>query len=263
MDKIKKTQLFIVVLVLLIVLIFIFIKSHTIESVSINDINGYINKSPYTLVYYGDINKDINKQLKSLKKEYSMKIYKSNDSLDAIKEYISNNNDELKGEVVYFIYDKDGLKGIIDEDEIPYLTEYIDKYISGTIPTPERKYAVSTADQYIKMFKSSDKTIAVFGTKACTYCTMLERVINDISKDNKYTIYYYSRDRMSEKDYEKIMDLDLTIPASCTSDNVETSFKRGFAKPMTVVTQNGKLIGCIKGYYDKDTYLNKLKEIME
>ena len=59
------------------------------------------------------------------------------------------------------------------------------------------------------------------------------------------------------------MDLDLTIPGECVTNGVETTFKKGFAKPMTIVTKNGKLIGCIKGYYDKETYISKLKEIVE
>jgi hypothetical protein len=68
---------------------------------------------------------------------------------------------------------------------------------------------------------------------------------------------------MSEKDYEKIMDLDLTIPASCTSDNVETSFKRGFAKPMTLVLSKNKVVGCIKGFYEYNEYVYRLNKILE
>ena len=263
MDNIKKLLLFILIIILVAVLIIIRINSNKIKEISINNISSYIDKKPYTLVYYGDISDELIATFKSFKEEYKMNIYKSNDSLDEIKTYINNKDKELDGETVYFIYDNSGLLGIISGNELNYLTEYIDKYIRNSIPTPEREYNVSTASQYIQMFNSKKTTIAVFGTNSCSYCTMLEHVINDISKDNTYEIYYYNRDRMTTTDYEQIMDLDLAIPAKCTTNNQDTSFKNGFPKPMTVVTKSGKLVGCIKGYYDKDTYLSKLKEIME
>ena len=92
---------------------------------------------------------------------------------------------------------------------------------------------------------------------------MLEHVINDVSKNTKYQIYYMNKDKMTANEFKTITDLDFTIPAKCSIDKVDTSFKSDFAKPLTLVTKNGKLVDCILGYYDYDMYLSKLKEIME
>ena len=59
---------------------------------------------------------------------------------------------------------------------------------------------------------------------------------------------------------KKIKELDFTIPAECTLTGKEAKFSGSFPKPMTIITKNGKLVDCIRGYVTEDTVVEKLKE---
>ena len=69
---------------------------------------------------------------------------------------------------------------------------------------------------------------------------------------------------MSDDDENLIYSLNISIPKECTADKIEDKpLVNGYSKPTTIVSKNGKILGCIKGYYDYNTYVSKLKAIME
>ena len=73
-----------------------------------------------------------------------------------------------------------------------------------------------------------------------------------------------SLSRLSNEDKNTLYGLNIKVPKECTTTGEEDKLlSEGFSKPTTLVTKKGKVIGCIKGYYDFDTYLNKLDAIME
>jgi hypothetical protein len=70
--------------------------------------------------------------------------------------------------------------------------------------------------------------------------------------------------RLSEDDENKIYSLNIKVPKECTAERIDDkSLIDGYSKPTTIVSKKGKIIGCIKGYYDYNTYVDKLKGIME
>ena len=119
---------------------------------------------------------------------------------------------------------------------------------------------LSTADEYIKKVNGKDLTVAVFGYDECSFCNLYKPVFNKVAKEQKLDIYYFDSRKYDQTEYNAIMKLDLTIPAECTMDGKETTMLEGFPKPMTLITQKGKLVGCIKGYVNESTLISKLKE---
>ena len=119
---------------------------------------------------------------------------------------------------------------------------------------------LSTASEYIKKVNSNELTVAIFGYESCSYCNLYKPIFNKVAKDYDLDIYYFDTEKYDQDEYNEILELDLTIPASCTVDGIETSLKNGFPKPMTLITKKGKLVGCIKGYVSEDYLVGKLKE---
>ncbi len=264
----RKNWLLIIVIIILVLLVggFIFarINRNRIINASIDKIESIYKKNVYTLFYKGERNDDIDKALKAYISDYKIKVYYLTDDFDKVKEYYEAIvNEDIESDTIFAIYDQEGNKEVIYNDRINYTSEYIKKVMFNYVPTLERNYKLSTASQYISMLNSKDLTISVFAEDKCSYCNMLEPVINEVAKEIDKPIYYYNPDRMDEDEYKTIMNVDLTIPGSCTTQGIETSFKKDFAKPMTLVTKAGKVVGCIKGYYKKDVYLEYLKEILE
>lgn len=256
----KNKLVYIIIIVLLILIIILKINNKGIREITINEIDNVVDKNG-SLVYIGNKDDNIKDRLYEYKKKYKLKLYRITNT---IEEYNNTNNVNIQGDYAYIIYSGGSYKGFIDSTiEEQYIDQYFDKYIKGTIPDLEKYYKTVPADQFVKTVNSSDTIISVIGTDTCTYCSLLEHVINDVSKNTKYDIYYMNKDRMTASEYTTITDLNFTIPAKCSIDKVETPMKSDFAKPLTMVTKNGKLVDCILGYYDYDMYLSKLKEIME
>ena len=81
-----------------------------------------------------------------------------------------------------------------------------------------------------------------------------------MAKKYNLSIYYFDRDTYDEGEYQKVMDLDYTIPGTCTQSGEETTLGSKFDKPLTVITKKGSLVGCIKGYVTEDVLVDKLVE---
>ena len=259
----KDKKIFIVIIAIVLILcFFILVKSISVKKTTINEIDSIIGKNTYTLFYVDDLTKDEKKKLNDIKSENAIKLYKLTDSKEDVINYIkSKENIDYTDGNIYLIFDSMKYLGYIDKNKD--LNEYIKKYLYGYLPVNERVYSTATIDQYNHMYNSKDKTIAVFGDDTCSYCERLEPVINDIAKNKVYNIYYFNSSRMADGEYEALLNMNITIPASCNSSGEEKKMVDGYAKPMTIVSKKGKVIGCIKGYYDYNTYVNKLKEIME
>ena len=256
----KKFLIGIAIFVLLIAgFVFYRIDSKKIKSVSVDRIESIASKNVYTLFYAGDRSEEVEKLLKYYRDDYKVKVYYISNSIDDVKNKYDKN---ITSNQIYIMYDENNNKEVIADNKLEYVGEYIKKVIYNYVPTPERHYKLSTGAQYISMYNSKDTTIAVFAEDDCSYCNMLEPIINDVAKEIKEDIYYYNKDRMNEDEYTTIMSMDVKIPDECAS-KPNTSFKTDFAKPMTLVSKGGKVVGCIKGYFDHDVYLSYLKSILE
>ena len=258
----SKNKILIILGIVVLFIIFVLIAKNNakVKHVKLDNIDSIERNS---IVFVGEYNNDYKERVTEYIKKYKMSFYILDNSIEEVNNHY-NTEDKIQGEYAYLAYYEGQYKGFIDStiSEDKYV-QYFSKFVFNTIPDDEIKYSKTTGEQYVKMVNSAKTTIAVLGTDSCTYCSLLEHVINDISKKNVYEIYYINKDRMSSSDYKTVTDLNLTIPSECTRDHSEMTTKDDFATPLTIVTKSGKLKGCILGYYDYDTYLSKLNKIME
>lgn len=251
----KRIIVTIVIISFLLVVLLLSLKNSTnINELTSYNFNESINNNNYSLVFYGDLSKTNETKLKNIKKDKKIEVYYSSISQD---DYNSLFGIE---EVPIFDLFIEGVRAnsIIDEITDDELNTIIDKYFYGKM-NEEILFKSLSVDKYTKKVKSNKFTVSVFGNSDCNYCTLYLPIINDTIKNSNVDIYYFNKDEYT--DYDDLMELDLTIPGSCTIDGNPTSLKNGFPKPLTIITKNNKIVGCIKGYVSEKVLENKLKEV--
>lgn len=255
-----------IVALLIGLLFFATAESNKIKLVEFDDIaslvqeyNGEKSKD-FLFLYNGEIDKSIKDYSKHIKKNNRIMTYQVKLTEEELEKL---STDDIKIENNgYIVYVEGELMGFISNslDETKK-DELVKKYLYGYIPVEERYYQVlSTADEYIKKFNSNEYTVAVFGASSCTFCTKYLPIVNEVAKKYNLNIYYFDKDTYDSNEYEKVMDLDYTIPGTCTQSGEETTLGSKFDKPLTVITKKGNLVGCIKGYVNEDTLVEKLIE---
>ena len=104
--------------------------------------------------------------------------------------------------------------------------------------------------------------MAVFGTTDCYHCNRFKPVYNSIAgKYDLDTIYYFDAKLYNSNELKKILNLDLIVPAKCSSDGNEFKLANMSGTPLTIFTKNGKVIDCLGGYVNRDKLITKLKEL--
>lgn len=258
----KKKMNYVIVSIIIVLLLFVlyFISSDSNKVINLTSSNFYntVSNNNFSLVFYGEQTDTNLEKLANIRNEKNINVYTSNISNDDYSTLFNKEETPLfdffiEGELLYTIKDE------IDDQELDSL---INKYFFNIIPDDEISYKVlNTANEYIKKVNSNKLTVAIFGYSECNYCTLYMPIFNDVAKKYKLNIYYFDRDNYDENEYDKIMDLNLTIPKECTMDNKETTFKNGFPKPMTIITKKGKVVDCIKGYVKEEDLVSKLKKV--
>lgn len=258
----KKTFLGLIIIAIILIFAIYRYNSTKIKTITYNELNDCTRSNEYTVVYVGVVSKDIKKKLKSLYKTYLLKPYILNSDLEILNVYLNELKLNANSLPVYILYDKTGLLGVVDGNlDETHFVEQIKKNLYGDIPQDEIKYKVATVEQYKKLINKNEYTIAVISEESCSYCKLLQKVINDISTDKDIDIYYFKKDNMSEDDYNELLKIDFKIPAKCTTTGTDTTLQKGFPKPLTLITKNGKLVDCIKGYYPYTEYYEQLQNI--
>lgn len=250
-----------IIFIVLIGFLFLFTKNaNKVILIETDDIYEKVNEDDFVFLYNGDLNDKINSFIKDIKKSNRVTTYQIYLTDDEMKD-ISSDNIKIDKDG-YIVYVNHNLVGFISNDlDDSKKIEYVKKYLYGYIPEDERYYQVlSKADEYIKKFNSKNYTIAVFGRTDCTWCTKYLPIVNDVAKKYDLNIYYFEKGTYDETEYEKVINIDFTIPGECTQSGESTSLAGSFDKPLTVITKDGKLVGCIKGYVTEDVLISKLKE---
>ncbi len=256
----------IIVVLLIILLLLATIENNKIQEIEYDKIKTIVEEykedsnKDFVFLYNGEIDKDIKNYSKRIKKNNRVVTYQVN----LTDEEMNNlSTDEIQIEKDgYIVYVEGELMGFISKklDEAKK-DEYVKKYLYGYIPVDERYYQVlSTGEEYIKKFNSKDYTVAVFGASDCTFCTKYLPIVNNVAKKYDLNIYYFDKDTYDADEYQKVIDLDFTIPGTCTQSGEETSLGSKFDKPLTVITKKGELVGCIKGYVNEGVLVGKLVE---
>ena len=169
-------KVFMIILVILVIGIFIFVRGISIKEISIESIDKVLSDSDYTLVFSGDYNKDISKELKGYKKEYGFAIYRLNNDRETVQAYLFQYIHEEKEYTgnIYIIYDRNGYVGYIDGSMNK--EEYIKKYLYNYIPIVERKYSEPTISELKNIINDKKSSVVVLGEDTCSYCKQLEQV---------------------------------------------------------------------------------------
>ena len=101
--------------------------------------------------------------------------------------------------------------------------------------------------------------MAVFGRDNCFYCNKFKPVYNAVSEKYDVDIYFFDSLSYDKTEYDKITNMDLTVPAKCNSNGTEFKLSDGFGTPLTLFTKKGKVVDCISGYVNRESLIDKLK----
>lgn len=244
-------------IVLLFVVLFIVEKeTYNIKEVKSDEIKEIIKDNDYVFLHIGKPTKELKKRVKGFKKNYRINTYYTEMTKTDIEKELSlvlDNNP-----ILVFVNGKYVSSMIVSVND-KYYKDFIDKYIYGKVLDSERLYKIAkNANEYIKMVNSKNYTVAVIGYEGCNYCKMYLPIINKVAKEKIVDIYYFDRDNYDEDEFQKVINLNFEIPAKCNTKGEVKTMSEGFAKPMTLITKNGKLVDCIKGYVSEDELLNTL-----
>ena len=179
------------------------------------------------------------------------------------KQKLTSSNEKFNSKSVFVItQDGNAVKVVDKETENVNLDAQLNKYINNVIPDDEVAYkTVSTYKEFMNIYKSKKVTMHVFGRNTCYYCNIFKPVYNEVAAENKLDIYYYDSDSFNSDEYSKILNSGINIPAECTSSKEEAPLSSGFGTPLTLYLKNGKVVGCISGYVNKEKLETKLKSV--
>lgn len=261
--KEKNTNYGLIVFIVIVVILFIpiisdYIKSQNIQVLSASDVQEKINSDENLLVYVGSLDKSTKKDLKELrdltKTDYSYEYsVVSVESSDEIKDIIGEKN------MVALVVEGDIQKTYKKFDE-KTLEADVNKYFLANITNENKSYKVAkNFNEYKKLVKSNEVTVAVFGRDTCYYCNKFKPVYNAVAEKYGVDIYYFDSDNYDSEEYTKIINMDLTVPSKCSTEGKEFKLSDGFGTPLTLFTKKGKVVDCISGYVNRSNLIEKLK----
>lgn len=262
----------IVIIIILLIPIYVdYYKNNRIENLkTYSSYTELLNKNGFAVIYVG---KDVDTKvdtLKNLKKEFNTS--ETSAEFKTIDNTIVSDDDKTTFEKENIDVAKTSWI-ILNEKEVVYqssedlsetqLETLINKYLNHIIPEEEISYkTVSTYDEYMKVIKSKNVIMTVFGRNSCYWCNKFKPVYNEVAKEQGVDIYYIDSDSFDKDEYNKILNSGLNIPAKCTEDKEkDLPLSSGFGTPLTIFTKKGKEVDCIGGYVNKASLESKLKSV--
>lgn len=259
----------IIILILFIPIIINYIGNKNIKVINYSDYTVQKNSNSFGLFYIGDTSKksyeNIEKSLLEVRDNFEIKV-----NTLSKKELTKTESKEFNS--LFKNFNEEDVYVFVKEGKIVYITntnitksrlnELIDKYYNNIIPKSEIAYkTVNTYDEYMKLVDSKKVTVAVFGRNSCVWCNKYKPVYNEVALERNIDIYYFDSDSFDKKEYNKIMNSELKIPAKCNDTGKDQSMSEGFGTPLTMITKKGKVIDCISGYVDKENLEDKLTTV--
>lgn len=262
----------IVIIIILLIPIYVdYYKNSRIGTIkSYNSYTELVNKNSFAVIYVG---KDVDTKvdtLKNLKKEFNtsetsadFKTINVENISDADKESFKKENIDLTKTAWVFLNEKEVVYTSSEDLNEKQLETQINKYLNHIIPEDEISYkTVSTYDEYMKVIKSKNVIMTVFGRNSCYWCNKFKPIYNEVAKEQGADIYYIDSDSFNKDEYNKILNSGLNIPAKCTeSKEKDLPLSSGFGTPLTIFTKKGKEVDCIGGYVNKASLESKLKTV--
>ena len=265
--KDSKTNYPLMIFIVIIIVLFIpiisdYVKKQSIEVLSSNEIKQRLEAGESLLVYVGDLQKDVQRDLRKLrdavKNDYSYQygVYNVKDSKD-IKSLLGDN-------VKVAIIVEGDVQEIYSEYDEEDINEDVNEFLIANINDDNRNYEVAkNFNEYKKIVKGKEIVMSVFGRNTCSHCNRFKVVYNAVAEkyDLDDNIYYFDSDSYNAKEYKKIVNLNLNIPAKCSSDGNSFKLSDGFGTPLTIFTKNGKVIDCQSGYVTRKELIEILKNV--
>jgi len=263
--KKNKINYGLIVFLLIIVLLFIpiiidYVKTRNIEIISVSDISSKMNTSESFLVYVGELDNTTKRELRKMREKttndysYDYGVYnvKSDESL----------NDIFGDNVKLALIVEGDIQKVYSKYEQSTVDKDVEVYLVNDINDDNRSYKVfDNFDDYKKTVKKNKTTMIVFGYSGCTYCNRFKPVYNAVANKYNLDIYYFDSDNYDSKEYSKVVNYDLKVPAKCGSSGEDFKLSDGFGTPLTIFTKKGKIVDCIGGYVNRDKLIGQLKTL--
>jgi len=250
--------LLIVVVVLFIPIIVNYVKEQKIVELKVDEVREKMALKESFVLYVGDVDKKIKKDLKQIKN------IKTNEYSLPYAIYSVSNDSKLKN-----LFDKEAkvvliINGDIQKEynDYKYETIYsdVERLVVGNITSKNASYkVVENFKAYKSLVKSKDVNVMIFGRASCYHCNNYKLVYNAVADKYNLDIYYFDSDSYNAEQYKKIVNMDLTVPAKCSSQGEEFKLSDGFGTPLTILTKKGKIVDCISGYVERARFINVLK----
>lgn len=261
-----------VVAILLILLVGVFLGYRMIASsfrtIKFSNIKTSLASVDYEILYLSEIDDNRKAFLREVIKDTRIQVNQTHpDTVEEVNEFLSEYELEIESLDSYIIMLNGDVEAVISGSEEEWrFKELVRWYFFNEIPASEIAYKMpESAADYQKIINKNEYNVTVLGYASCTYCNLYMPKVNNLAARYGIDIYYFDRDKDINL-FEDIRDLNLEIPAKCTSNGVATTTNGTFAKPMTLITKKGKTVDCIKGDVKEEeleTMLRKYKIIKE
>lgn len=142
-------------------------------------------------------------------------------------ENLSNHIGYMERETLFNYLQENGIisASAVYTKEYPYLTD------------------ISYTD-YANLLAGEEKSIVVIGQTSCSFCIKAKPVLNEIAEEYGITINYLNYTNLTSEERSA-----LTSSISYFEEN------SSWGTPLTLIVQNGELVGSSSGFQDKETFV--------
>lgn len=138
----------------------------------------------------------------------------------------------------------DSLNGYVDDLEVlSFLKKY--KFISG-----DAKLSLNYIDYsgFKSVAKSNENKILVLGQTTCGYCIKAKPILSKIADEYGIVINYLNITNLSSEENSKL------------AKYVSYLGEKEWGTPLTLIVNNGNVVGSISGLQDEESYVNLFKD---
>ena len=119
---------------------------------------------------------------------------------------------------------------------------------SESITANERKdYIEIDMNIYLEKYKQEEASFVLVGRDSCQYCQIAEPILQKISKEYNFDIYYLNTDHFTQEDKEMLLDSN-------------EFFEGGFGTPLVLLIEKETIKAHVDGLLDYSNYVAFLKE---
>lgn len=248
----------VIIIILFIPIVSDYIKNQNIEVLSSKEVTEKITDLKSSLIYVGNLDKTTKKELRKMR-DKTRSDYSYEYEVFSVKK--SKEIEEVLGkDVVAAIIIEGDIQKTYTKFDKKTLSNDVDRFLIGNITKDNASYKVAkNFKEYKKTVKSDNVIVSVFGRESCYHCNRFKPVYNAVAEKYNLDIYYFDSDNYNKEQYKKIVNLDLTVPAKCSSKGAQFKLSEGFGTPLTIITKKNKVIDCIGGYVNRSSLIETLK----